>query len=535
MPSIIDITQSVQIPQLIKDSFISKGNPLLDGRGNPIHYSGGFAVVFPFEVDGKKWAFRCWSADIGNMEKRLHTLSNSLKQLSLPYFCDFTYELEGIVVNGEVYPTTRMQWIDGKNIKDYICEHKSEPKTLQKIANDFLHMCDALHENKIAHGDLQHGNILVDGSGVIRLIDYDSVYLPALQNEEDIIAGLPDYQHPNRKKNKIATEKLDYFSELIIYLSILAIAENPQLVDKYRVDDADRLLFSKEDFTDIECSDIYKDIRELGKDFQDLLFVLTEYLKCKSIDELVPFETFLLERKITFCSSVTKAVRNTQTVEITWDVPFEAEVSLKRGKNNDIIKCEKKGHISTTLKENATFELFIEKTGGPKIKKELSINVFDECKIEFSADKYHVFPTIPVKLSWKVKNAKKVWLDDEEIQSSGTRVIEPKKATTYILSAEDEFGKKEKQLEIAMLPIPQVKSLLVPTPNIVNNMSVTIKQPKYNVGVKFPQIDIGFITAEVPKIPSLTDLGINVELSPPLPKTSLKSAIKKVYNHIIKK
>ena len=537
MPTIPSIRTSVENKDvLVLDNHAKNGSFIRDARGRLIAYAGGFSVVFPYKtINGEKWAFRCWHSDIVNSKKRYQIISDAIKEANLNYLCEFQYIDKGINVEGNVYPTTRMQWIDGITIKDYICQNRNSKDLLVELAKKFLKMTQALHAQFLAHGDLQHGNILVDKNLGLYLVDYDSFYCPQLKGEADTVTGLADYQHPARINNKSVSEKLDYFSELIIYLSILAIAENPQLVDKYRVVDADRLLFSKEDFTDIECSDIYKDIRELGKDFQDLLFVLTEYLKCKSIDELVPFETFLLERKITFCSSVTKAVRNTQTVEITWDVPFDAEVSLKRGKNNDIIKCEKKGHISTTLKENATFELFIEKTGGPKIKKELSINVFDECKIEFSADKYHVFPTIPVKLSWKVKNAKKVWLDDEEIQSSGTRVIEPKKATTCILSAEDEFGKKEKRLEIAMLPIPQVKSLLVPTPNIVNNMSITIKQPKYNVGVKFPQIDIGFITAEVPKIPSLTDLGINVELSPPLPKTSLKSAIKKVYNHIIKK
>ena len=104
-----------------------------------------------------------------------------------------------------------------------------------------------------------------------------------------------------------------------------------------------------------------------------------------------------------------------------------------------------------------------------------------------------------------------------------------------VLSAEDEFGKKEKRINIGMLPIPQVKSLLVPIPNIINNMSITILQPRYHVDVKFPIIDIDWIKAEVPKVPSLTELGLNVELSPPLPKFNLMSSMKKVFNYIIRK
>lgn len=167
--------------------------------------------------------------------------------------------------------------------------------------------------------------------------------------------------------------------------------------------------------------------------------------------------------------------------------------------------------------------------------EELQIGVFNECAIEFTADKYYVFPTIPVVLSWNVTNAKKVWIDSEEVDAIGTRIIEPKKAMVCVLSAEDEFGKKEQRIEIGMLPIPQVKSLLVPVPDITNNLSVTIQQPRYNVDMKFPTIDIDWIKLEVPRVPSLTELGLNVELSPPLPKFNLISSIKKVFNHIIRK
>lgn len=535
MPSVVDIIQSIQVPQLIKDSFICKGRPVLDKRGRPIHYTGGFAVAFPFMVNGEKWAFRCWSADIGNIENRLITLSKELSNQNLPYFCDFTYEAEGITINGEIFPTTRMRWIDGQTIKDYLCNNKDDSNKIKQLANSFLTMCNELHKWKIAHGDLQHGNILVDDIGNLFLIDYDSVYLPALKGAEDIISGLADYQHPKRKDNKQASEKLDYFSELIIYLSILSIAEAPSLVEKYKVDDADRLLFTKEDFEDITNSQIYKDISSLGKQFQELLDVLEEYLKCNSIDDLLPFDIFLLEKRVHFTSSVTKAVRKKQLVILNWLIPFDANVTLAEIKTGQKWDVDIKGHKSITLSEDATFEIEVKINDGKTFKKEIAIRVFDECEIDFSADKYYIFPTIPVILSWNVKNAKKVWLNKEEVEAVGTKVIEPPKATSVTIEAEDEFGVKEKRIDIGMLPIPQVQALLVPTPDIVQNMSVTVKQPRYNVDVKFPTIEIDWIKTKVPRVPVFKELGLNVELSPPLLKFSLMGSIKKMYNHIIKK
>ena len=125
-------------------------------------------------------------------------------------------------------------------------------------------------------------------------------------------------------------------------------------------------------------------------------------------------------------------------------------------------------------------------------------------------------------------------MDGESIEEEGTKIVEPEKAISYTITAEDEFGTKEKRIDIQMLPIPQVKSLLVPTPNIVNNLSLSIKQPRYNANVSFPNITIGMVRTEIPKVPSLKDMGLNVELSPPLPRFSIKRSIQNIFNHLAK-
>lgn len=534
MPTIPSIRTSVENKDLlVLDNHAKNGIFERDARGRLIAYAGGFSIVFPYTTaNGEKWAFRCWHSDIKNSKKRYETISDAIKNAKLSFLCEFQYIDKGVNVEGNIYPTTRMRWIDGITIKDYICQNRNSKDLLIALADNFLKMTQALHSRSMAHGDLQHGNILVDKNHQLYLVDYDSFYCPQLKGEADTVTGLADYQHPARARNKSVSEKLDYFSELIIYLSILAIAENPLLVDRYKVNDADRLLFSKEDFSEIKSSEIYKNIQSLGKHFQELLDVLEAFLKCSSIDELLPFDTYLLDNRITFTASATKAVRNSQTVVIEWDVPFDAEVSLEKGRDCDIELCEIKGSISTTLSESITYVLHIKKFGVSEIRKRITIEVFDECKIEFSADKYYIFPLIPVVLSWNVTNAKKVWLDDEEIPSSGARIVEPQKPMTCVLLAEDEFGKKEKRIDIQMLPIPQVKSLFVPVPDITNNLSVTIKQPRYSVDVKIPEIEIEWIRTKIHKIPSFTELGFNVELSPPLSQFNIRKAIKKVFKHL---
>lgn len=536
MPTIPSIRTSVENQGvLILDEHARNGIFRRDDRGRLLAYSGGFSVVFPYNTaNNKKWAFRCWHSDVKNSKKRYEIVSKAIQKAQLDFLCDFEYIEKGINVEGKVYPITRMKWINGITIKDYICQNRNSKYLLKELADKFLSMTRDLHRLSLAHGDLQHGNILVSNNKQLYLVDYDSFYCPQLKGEADNVTGLPDYQHPARINNKSVSEKLDYFSELIIYLSILAIAEVPSLTDKYKVVDSDRLLFSKEDFADIKNAPIYNDIYSLGADFQDMLAVLEEYLNHKNIDDLVPFELCLLQRTISFSASTTKAVRNTQFFELVWNIPFDAEVLLRKGKDKDFQQRERQGKLTTTLPESTTFELLIKISDEQVLKREIFVEVFDECEIEFFADKYYVFPTIPVKLSWKVKNAKKVWLNDEEIQPLGTRIIEPKKATIFVLSAEDEFGKKTKKIEVGMLPIPRVKTLFVPIPNIANKLSVAIKQPRYNANVSFPKIKIGMIKTEVPKIPSFTDLGLNVELSPPFLQFNMKHLIQNIFNHIIK-
>lgn len=304
-----DIVDIIQVPALIKDEFIKAGKVILDHRQNPIHYTGGFAIVFPFLVNNDKWAFRCWYNSVGNIGTRLQILSDQLKRISLPYFCQFHYTEKGIVLDGNIRPTTRMKWIDGLNIKDYICKNAYDKPKLLGLASSFKQMCTDLHKAKIAHGDLQHGNIMVGNDGKLYLIDYDSLYLPALEGEKDIITGLSAYQHPSRinGNNKYAHEKLDYFSELIIYLSIIAISEVPSLIKDYDVIDGDNLLFRKEDYLNLEHSKIYRALIKQSDEVKGLLNILVDYLKENDIRKLTSFEKLIIDsiesRFCTICGS----------------------------------------------------------------------------------------------------------------------------------------------------------------------------------------------------------------------------------------
>jgi serine/threonine protein kinase len=296
-PSRTDIVTAMRNPQV---SF--KANELIGGyviqKGSRIiQYSGGYTTVFPFHTkDSKKVAVRCWIADIGDAKKRSQEISTYLNALNNPYFCDFKYLDDAILISGSIYPVVLMDWVDGKPLKEYINDNISTLKSiLPKIAINFKQMVEYFHKENIAHGDLQHGNILVKDDGSLIIIDYDSMYIKPLEGMSDAIKGLPGYQHPSRNQNKFLNNKLDYFSELVIFLSLLAFEQYPNLWYKYY--ETEDLLFSKEDFNNPNNSEIINTLlSSSNQTVKDLTQRLKEQLSKSDIMNLQPLEELLIDR-----------------------------------------------------------------------------------------------------------------------------------------------------------------------------------------------------------------------------------------------
>lgn len=577
MPTLPSIRTSIENSQsLVIDSFARKGLFQRDKRGRLVAYTGGFSVVYPFVYNNEMWDFRCWHADLGNLRGHFLTLSAALSKLNLPYFCSFTYVDEGIVVEGKKYPTTRMKWINGKNLKEYICIHKNDKDKLKNLANNFVKMITTLHKYHISHGDLQHGNILVDHNDNLFLIDYDSVYVPELQGEADIIKGLKGYQHPKRGDNLLANEKIDYFSELIIYLSILAIAEKSSLVEKYQVEDSEQLLFSFEDFKDLENSQVYVDLMQLGGLFPILLKILSDYLNEDDICNLEPFTTlvdkYTKEPKIKSFRAPSDCFVIGQSYILIWEVDDASNIYMN-GKKVPATMREYKVHplnignesyelkvenglktavaqLSVNVVENARVEIGLslkklrkrqsqasllhwdvqnakrvtlettdgdselippngEKMCSPDVSttytikamafdgitevfKSVTIGVFAESEVIFKADKTFTFKEVPVTLSWNVKNAKSVSLENEAVPLVGKKVVTTDKEKQYVLEVEDEFGTKRVPLTIKTIPLPQIKTVLLPMPKIEKTVKVehNIPAPKVELNVQMQDLSV---------------------------------------------
>src|SRR5205823_266576 len=134
-----------------------------------------------------------------------------------------------------------------------------DPAGLAALRARFRRLVKDIEGAKFAHGDLQHGNILVRGKDLL-LIDYDGMWVPELKGRQATEIGHRAYQHPRRSTTDYGPY-LDRFSALVIYLSLRALEIDRRLWDQYHT--GDNLLFVREDFNEPGKTPIWGDLAAL--------------------------------------------------------------------------------------------------------------------------------------------------------------------------------------------------------------------------------------------------------------------------------
>ncbi|MBR5698014.1 MAG: protein kinase family protein [Prevotella sp.] len=284
------------------------GYDTIDGVIGPECYSGGFCLVYPVTNGTNKYAFRVWHTEIDGIKERMKKISAYLASHPLPYFVEFDYVDNALRVidedgNEQRIDAVRMEWVNGKNLVSYIDsvvlglgKTDSEKKQcLLHLASQFKEMVSHLHSVNIAHGDLQHGNIIITPENEIRLVDYDSLYVPTFTDEEQVTYGMAAYQHPSRKNNTFkASHSDDYFSEQIIYLSLLCFAEDLSLWEPLEERDEYSLLFTEADLNSITSSQLYKRVSQFkNSEIRQLLTELKQNLSYSDTSNIKPLENAL--------------------------------------------------------------------------------------------------------------------------------------------------------------------------------------------------------------------------------------------------
>lgn len=244
-PSHADYWSALQNPtNCFVNAQLKAGIIVNDRLGRPFLVSGNFATVGRLK-GVREFAVRCFTRPVSDQFQRYKAISQYVQGMSLPFLVHFEYLEQGIRVSGQLYPIVQMEWVEGVLLHSYVAQNLYSSQNLRWLLNEWKGTIAGLNRNGLAHGDLQHGNILVS-QNCIRLVDYDCMFVPALRGNPSGETGHRNYQHPNRTR-KDYDEQLDNFSALVIYLSLLAVTVDPALWGAFH-DDDEKLIFEEADF-----------------------------------------------------------------------------------------------------------------------------------------------------------------------------------------------------------------------------------------------------------------------------------------------
>ena len=297
------ISEYIEAIKHSEDNFniLSTLRPVYDEAGEIVMSSGNFAVVFKMkdESSGKRYAVKCFLREQEGRDIAYQQITDELEYVSSNYLCSIKYFQKELFVDSTVssdteFPVLLMDWVEGITLDKYVHQHISDKYALQLITYQFCKMAAWLMSQPFAHGDLKPDNILVTEDGTLVLVDYDGMYVPAMQGQKARELGSPDYRHPLRTEDCF-NEHIDDFPLAFIGMSLKAIALDTSLLQNNAKSDS--LLFSESDFQDIgECL-MMKSLCALLNDAEfSKLYAL--FLLAHSQQELsaVSFRLFLLNK-----------------------------------------------------------------------------------------------------------------------------------------------------------------------------------------------------------------------------------------------
>ncbi|GAA1376700.1 protein kinase domain-containing protein [Catellatospora chokoriensis] len=235
------------------DARLRHGQAQKSPLGQPVAASGAFAVTFTINHSGRRYAVRCFTQHRPQLADRYQAVTEFVRTGKLDFLVPVDYLPGGIRVSDNPWPVVVMPWIDGTCLNDWVDDNLHHTAALDHVRRRISEAVDTLAARGAAHGDLQHGNILVLPDGSIRLIDYDGMYLPTLAKLGAAERGHRNYQHPERSQQYDGT--IDSFAAAVIGLSLTALTHEPKLWNDFN--HGDNLIFTAADFANPSESAVF--------------------------------------------------------------------------------------------------------------------------------------------------------------------------------------------------------------------------------------------------------------------------------------
>lgn len=254
-PTGTEYSAAVQQPSTsFGDEELRHGVLTVTALGIPASASGQNAIAFHMEAAERPVAVRCLLSVNDDGRLRYRALQEHVEAYNIPAVVSATWLDEGIRVHGQWWPVVVMPWVSGAPLHIAIQDRLGNSGRLSRLADRWLDLVEILQDKEFAHGDYQHGNVLLTEDDEFQLVDLDGIWVPDMGCGAPDEYGHPNYQHINRSDTDWGPYA-DTFSALVIALSMLALANDPELAGYMT---GENLLFAQPDFESPDTAEIWK-------------------------------------------------------------------------------------------------------------------------------------------------------------------------------------------------------------------------------------------------------------------------------------
>jgi hypothetical protein len=182
-------------------------------------------IVFKSEHLSRFYAVRFFLHDDDELFRRYHQVEAYINPKNLSWKVPFRF------MDEEYYPALLMDWIDGLSFSEYLDLIINDPPLISKLQKELISLSRNLESDGIGHGNLnmQHIRFVKQHNDyVLKLIDYDSMFIPSLREKDSFSVGTSGFQHPMRLASDFS-ETIDRFSIWIFVTALESFKVDPSL------------------------------------------------------------------------------------------------------------------------------------------------------------------------------------------------------------------------------------------------------------------------------------------------------------------
>lgn len=441
---------------------------------------GTCAAVFKARKGAEDFAIRCFLRGELETFRRYEELNNFLASKDLSWKVDFDFLDNEIQVDGQWLPVVKMDWVYGKPLHKFIDEITLDHALLTAVQDKLVTLCKSLEEAGIGHGDLKYNNIFVqkkDADFTLKLIDYDSMFIPAFRGRLNLEPGSPGFQHP-RRLSTVFSETIDRFSVWVMLTALEVIKIDPVLWRDAEQDDytnSEHALFTVIDFINPAASRLFQKLKAYNND--GLNYYLNKLMAACGVKDLAAIERPELYKGHAAAVAPPKqapAPVPPAPLSLPEEKLYEVEIKTIPAGKDVLVHEVKKGITPLVLqvlkKDFNSVTVWHEEESVPVLLKEgtrtYEINLPQKIKepipapppvepdeiIEFGADKYTVQEGELATINWKVKGNGRIHISHmgEVHEKVGAKKVVLKNTTNYVLT----IGSRNRSLTIQVQPKP---------------------------------------------------------------------------------